>query len=145
MYLFKTKIVCYVIYYKFFSWRLLKTEMVNCWDFSEAATWWVVYNGATWCTFNMIPQQKKNPFLYTPFRTRFLVKKRHHRNKYLGLIILNLYLTSKCLYTQHQTFFTIFTIKTKKEQAKKSSQVYMIPYTIINQKGTSNKFVPKIF
>ena len=46
------------------------------------------------------------------------------------------------IHTQHQNaytyttsnIFTIFTIKTKKEQAKKSSQVYMIPYTIINQK-----------
>ena len=36
-----------------------------------------------------------------------------------------------------------FAIKTKKEQAKKSSQVCMIPFTIINQKGTNKKNHPR--
>ena len=39
MHLYKTKKVCNAIYCQFFSWRLLRTEMVNCKDFSEAATW----------------------------------------------------------------------------------------------------------
>ena len=38
-----------------------------------------------------------------------------------------------------------FAIKTKKEQAKKSSQVCMIPFTIINQKGTSKKIIPGLY
>ena len=46
--------------------------------------------------------KKKLPFLYTPFWTLFIVQKRHHRNKYLGLLILNLYPTSKILiHKQH--------------------------------------------
>ena len=96
---------------------------------------------------------KKKPFLYTPFWTYFIVKKRHHRNKHLGLLILNLYLTSKRLYTQHQNAYTrntkhflLFLLsKPKRNKQKKSSQFYMIPNTIINQKGTSNKFAPEIF
>ena len=66
------------------------------------------------------------------------------------MLILNLYSTSKRLYTQHQNAYThttskIFTIKTKKEKAKKPSQVYMIPYSIINQKGTSKRIIPGLY
>ena len=39
MHLYKRKKVYNAIYCQFFSWRLLRTEMVNCKDFSEAATW----------------------------------------------------------------------------------------------------------
>ena len=36
---------------------------------------------------------------YIPlFSTYFLVRKRHHRNKYLGQLILNLYAALKYLY-----------------------------------------------
>ena len=42
MHLYKTKKVCNAIYCQFFSWRLLRTEMVNCKDFSEAATRYVL-------------------------------------------------------------------------------------------------------
>ena len=72
----------------------------------------------------------KIPFHIPLFLTLFIVEKRHHRNKYLDLVILNLQIISKILtqkeqhdaYTQHQTFFC-----------------YQ------NQKGTSNKFVLEIF
>ena len=65
-----------------------------------------------------------------------MIKKRYHRNKYLGLLILNLYATSKILihkqqhdaYTQHQTFCFQFTIKTEKEQAINLSQKYFHSY-----------------
>ena len=49
---------------------------------------------------------------------------------------------------QQQTFFTIFTIKTKNKQAinlyKKYFNSYN-PFYYQNQKGISNKFVPEIF
>ena len=46
------------------------------------------------------------PFYIPHFKPHFLVKKRHHRNKYLGLLILNLHSTSKRLYTQRQNAYT---------------------------------------
>ena len=89
---------------------------------------WFVWPHSYWS------HSKKNlSFLYTLFWTNFIVKKRHHRNKYLGLLILNLYATLRILihkqqhdaYTQHQTFFSNF--------------------LLLKPKGTSNKFVPEIF
>ena len=87
------------------------------------------------------------------------LKKRHHRNKYLGLLILNLYATLKIFiqaqqhdaYTQHQEyFFLFFTIITKKNKQKILSQKNLHSYdtyTLLifyqNQKGTSNKFCPR--
>ena len=53
-------------------------------------------------------------FPYTLFWTHLSLKKRHHRNKYLGLLILNLYPTSKYIY---KTFFTSFAIIIIKYQA----------------------------
>ena len=78
---------------------------------------------------------KKNYHFYIPLFEPFLqLKKRHHRNKYLGLLILNLYATSKILihkqqhdaYTQHQTFFSQF-------------------FAIINKKEQATNFAPEIF
>ena len=41
MYLFKTRKVCNVIYWKCFYKAFWRTDMANCSDFSEAATWGV--------------------------------------------------------------------------------------------------------
>ena len=65
------------------------------------------------------------PFHMSLFWTYFIVKKIHHKNKYLGLLILNLYPTSKYLYKNNgmmltysiKHFFPSFNTITKKEQA----------------------------
>ena len=86
----------------------------------------------------MKSHSKKNNHFYIPlFESPSIVKKRDHRNKYLGLLILNLYVTLKILihkqqrivYTQHQTFFSqFFAIKTEKEQAINLRQKYFHSY-----------------
>ena len=56
--------------------------------------------------------------------------------------------TSKMLIHTTSNIFTIFTTKTKKEQAINLCQKYFNsydPFYYQNQKGTSNKFVPEIF
>ena len=74
--------------------------------------------------------KKSLPFHIPLFWTFFIVKKRHHRNKYLGLLILinnfnNTYTktTVWCLLTASNIFFAIFYYQ--------------------NQKGPSNKFCPR--
>ena len=66
--------------------------------------------------------KKSLPFHIPLFWILFIVKKRHHRNKYLGQLILNLYATSKYLYKNNSMMLIhsikhFFAIKSKKEQA----------------------------
>ena len=56
--------------------------------------------------FHKVARKKLFSISIYPFLEPILsLKKRHHRNKYLGLLILNLYSTSKYLY---KNFFHIF-------------------------------------
>ena len=70
----------------------------------------------------MNPLVKKPLHFHIPFfNNLFIVKKRHHRNKNLDLLILHLYTISKHLYIQYQNTFSRFLLsKPKKEQANKS-------------------------
>ena len=77
--------------------------------------------------------KNKPSFLYAPFWTLFLVKKRHHRNKNLGLWILKLSTISKNTYTHN--------IKTLIHTTSK----HFSNFLLLKRKGTSNKFAPEIF
>ena len=90
----------------------------NEFDERNAGTWvrvLVVIKRLIWRTFIRSHSKNKPSFLYTPFWTIFLVKKRHHRNKNLDLLMLHLYTTSKHLYTTSKHFFPFFTTKRNKQ------------------------------
>ena len=88
----------------------------------------VVYIRFVWDYFTKSQSKNFPTFPYTLFWAHFIVKKRYHRNKYLGLPILNLYAT-EYLY-------------------KNNSMILIHNINIFcyqNQKGTSNNFILEIF
>ena len=70
------------------------------------------------------------PFHIPFFWTHFIVKKWHHRNKYLGQLILNLYATSKYL-SKNNSMMLIHSIKHfLLSKPKRNKQKYIITLRI---------------
>ena len=80
---------CRITLFVLLNWKLIQLvgkRFQNWYLYPKKTS--VVYKWPFWRILIWSQKKNKTSFLYTPFWTHFIAKKRHHRNKYLGLPIL---------------------------------------------------------